>query len=124
MIPYLLVAAGGAVGSIARYAMVRLIDQRIDGDFPWGTLAVNVVGSLLIGIIAGLTDRPWIQQLLMVGVMGGYTTFSSFSLQTVRLLQTDRWMFAGAYIVGSVVLCIVGTIAGLRLAELVGSKPS
>lgn len=115
----ILVAVGGALGSIARFLAVRLIDARWDGDFPSGTLAVNIVGSLVIGMVAGLTDRPWVQQLVMVGVLGGFTTFSSFSLQSIRLLQNERWGLASVYIVLSVACCLIGTVAGLRLAAAV-----
>jgi CrcB protein len=117
--PYLLVACGGAAGSVARFAIAQAIDQRWASAFPVGTMAVNITGSFLIGLLAGLLDHKGAQQLLMVGVLGGYTTFSSFSLQSVRLVQDGRWDYAALYVLGSVALCLLGTFLGQGLATLV-----
>lgn len=119
MIPVLLVAIGGACGSAARYLIVSLVDGRFQAAFPAGTFAVNVIGSFLIGGIAAMTDHKGLQLLLMVGVMGGYTTFSSFSLQSVRLIEHGRWGLAALYILGSVACCLAGTVAGQALGHLV-----
>ncbi len=121
---YLLIACGGALGSIARYAMAKAIHERWITDFPVGTMAVNVVGSLLIGLIAGLTEpRSAAQLFLMVGVLGGYTTFSSYSLQSVELMQSGRMGAAALYVLGSVALCLLGTWLGLLLAGVIAPRP-
>ena len=116
------VALGSALGGVARYGCSGLMARTIGETFPWGTLFVNVLGSLLIGLVATVSapEGRWLlsmeaRQFLMVGVFGGFTTFSSFSLQTLNLLQDGEWLYSGVYIVGSVVLCLVGVWAGHAL---------
>lgn len=120
------VALGGAIGSCLRYWCSGLIARSIGETFPWGTLLVNVTGSLLIGFVAVVTGPDGrlligtgARQFLMVGIFGGFTTFSSFSLQTLALLQDGEWLWAGANIVGSVVLCLVGVWLGYALGLMV-----
>ena len=91
MIAYLLVALGGALGSVARFWMNGLISNSIGGTFPWGTLTINVTGSFIIGIFGALTlpelggaHRGAVIQFFVIGICGGFTTFSSFSLQTLN----------------------------------------
>jgi CrcB protein len=124
---YLLVAAGGAIGSVGR-AWVGIAAARLFGlSFPWGTMIINIVGSAIIGIIAATALSPGrtvlspeIRIFLMVGFCGGFTTFSSFSLQTFELLRDGRPGAALANIVASVVLCIAATAAAyLGTASLV-----
>jgi len=99
---------------------------RVGETFPWGTLVVNVVGSVLIGVLAGFGDSGRIalpaeaRQFLMVGVLGGFTTFSSFSLQTLRMLQDGDWMRASGNVFLSVVLCLVAVAIGYRIARVAG----
>lgn len=119
----LLIALGGAIGSLARYYLSEAIALLVGPAFPWGTLIVNVTGSLVIGFVAGGggENGRWVEsavarQFVMVGLCGGYTTFSAFSLQTVGLLEAGEIGHAGAYIVGSVVLCLVATWAGFAMA--------
>ena len=111
---YLMVALGGAAGSVARYALAAFADGRL--GVPWGTWVVNVLGCLVIGLVAG-SDRPWVKPLIMVGVLGGFTTFSSFSLQTVTLLQNGEPLKAIAYVLASVVVCLLAVWLGLVLAR-------
>ena len=120
---YLWVAIGGAIGSVARFACSGLIAESIGEVFPWGTLTVNVVGSFIIGFFATLTgpDGRYIvgtaaRQFVMIGICGGYTTFSSFSLQTLNLMNDGEWLYAGGNIVLSVVLCLVAVWAGHMIA--------
>ena len=120
------VAVGSAIGGVARYWCSGLIAHLFGETFPWGTLIVNVVGSFLIGLIATLsgTDGRFIipaeaRQFLMVGILGGFTTFSSFSLQTLTLARDGQWLLVSANIVGSVVLCLVMVWAGHALATLI-----
>jgi len=120
------VAVGSAIGGVARYWCSGLIAHLFGETFPWGTLIVNVVGSFLIGLIATVSGTdgrfiipPEARQFLMVGILGGFTTFSSFSLQTLTLARDGQWLLVGANIVGSVVLCVVMVWAGHALAVLV-----
>lgn len=119
---YLLIALGGAAGSVARYWCSIQIDGRLIGAFPWGTLAVNVIGSVLIGILASLDlhgrmlGSPHLRLLLMTGFCGGFTTFSAFSLQTFSLLKHDNWPLAAAYVLSSVLICLGGVWLGHTLA--------
>lgn len=122
MTSYLWVAAGGALGSVARHGLSGMVDQRWE-TFPWGTMAVNVSGCVVIGVLAALSepDGRWLvsselRQFLMIGVCGGYTTFSSFSLQTLNLVRDGEWLYAAANIILSVVLCLVGVWLGNSLA--------
>jgi CrcB protein len=127
----LLVALGGAIGSVARFWLTALSERLFGGAFPWGTIIANVSGSLLIGIIAALPILgprdllgPLGRQFLMVGIMGGYTTFSSFSLQTLTMLQHGHVAKALANVAGSVALCLVAVWVGYALAASVaGSRP-
>ncbi|MEO1020324.1 MAG: fluoride efflux transporter CrcB [Pseudomonadota bacterium] len=118
------VALGGACGSVLRY-WGTLATARLLGDaFPWGTLFVNVIGSALIGIIAVL-DAPEgrfalpeaVRPLILVGLFGGFTTFSSFSLQTLSLVEQGRWSLGAANVLLSVSLCMVGVWLGSHLGH-------
>jgi len=120
----LLVAAGGAFGSVARYWASVLVVWLLGGEsFPWATLAINVLGSFVIGVLAGVTGPEGrlagdatTRLLLMVGLCGGFTTFSSFSLQTLVLLRSGEMVSALLNIAASVLLCLLATAAGLALA--------
>jgi CrcB protein len=119
----LLVALGGAVGSVARYLMASSIQTATGWDFPLGTVLVNILGCFLIGIlyvllVARPDPRHDLRALLMVGVMGGFTTFSSFSLETVTMAMTGNYTGASLNVVISVAACLVGTILGVALARL------
>jgi len=120
------VALGGALGSVARYWCSGLVASTMGETFPWGTLIVNVSGSLVIGFIATVSGPdgrflipPEARQFMMVGILGGFTTFSSFSLQTLTLARDGQWLLAGANVVGSVVLCLVAVWLGHLLAVMV-----
>ena len=120
------VALGSAIGGVARYWCSGIVASLVGETFPWGTLIVNVVGSFLIGLIATVsgTDGRFIipaeaRQFMMVGILGGFTTFSSFSLQTLTLARDGQWLLAGANIVGSVVLCLAMVWAGHMLATII-----
>lgn len=117
------VAIGAALGGVARYGCSGLIARSFGETFPWGTLVVNVAGSFLIGLIAvatGPDGRLLIgtaaRQFMMAGVLGGFTTFSSFSLQTLTLIQDGEWLYAAGNVISSVLLCLVavwlGAVAG------------
>ena len=119
----LAVAVGSALGGVARYGLSGLVARSFGETFPWGTLLVNVIGSFLIGFVATLTGpdgrllvSPVTRQFWMPGIFGGFTTFSSFSLQTLTLAQDGEWARAGANVGLSVVLCLVGVWLGAVLA--------
>ncbi len=134
MIAYLWVAIGGAIGSVGRYWLNGIVSAKFAetaATFPLGTLVINVTGSFLIGILAAVASpegrmdsqsRAFATQLLMVGVCGGYTTFSSFSLQTLNLLRDREWLYAGGNILLSVVLCMIAVWLGWLLGSLVNSS--
>ena len=118
----LAVAAGSALGGVLRYWCSGFIAERIGETFPWGTLFVNVVGSLLIGLFATVTSPdarlvvgPAVRMFFVLGLFGGFTTFSSFSLQTLNLIQEGEWLFAAGNIFGSVFLCMIGVWLGHTL---------
>ena len=114
---------GGGLGSVARWGISGLLANTIGQSFPWGTLFVNMSGSFVIGLFGTLTgpDGRWLapaafRQFFMLGVLGGYTTFSSFSLQTLTLAEDGEWGRAVANVVLSVVLCLAGVWLGHILA--------
>lgn len=124
---YLWVALGGAFGSVARFGLNELVSARFGTNFPWGTMTVNVIGSFVIGLLAAFTlpesrlhpeARTLATQFLMVGVCGGFTTFSSFSLQTLNFVRDREWLYAGGNILLSVVLCVLATWLGYLLGSI------
>ena len=121
---YLWVALGGALGSVARYACSVGAARWLGAGFPWGTLLVNATGSLAIGVLAALATggRPVVSDdaraFLMVGVLGGFTTFSSFSLETLDLARSGAIGAAGANAALSLVLCLAGVWLGFATATL------
>jgi fluoride exporter len=120
----LLVALGSALGGVARYWLSGLVATRVGEVFPWGTLIVNVLGCGIIGLLAGLHDVARVplsadaRAFLMIGILGGFTTFSSFSLQTLQRLQEGDWLRAGLNVLLSVVLCLAAVALGYWLARL------
>ncbi|ABA03409.1 camphor resistance protein CrcB [Nitrobacter winogradskyi Nb-255] len=120
----LAVAAGGALGSVARYLVGIGFGKWLGPKFPWGTLFINVTGSLLIGIFAGLFAVRWslpqaARIFLVVGICGGYTTFSTFSLDTFYLIERGEMASAAAYMIGSVVLSVGALIAGIQIVRVI-----
>jgi CrcB protein len=116
---YLWIAIGSALGGMLRFALSGVIAERIGEIFPWGTFAVNVSGSLVIGFFFTLTEPDGrllvgatARQFVMIGVCGGFTTFSSFSLQTLNLVRDGDWLRASTNVAGSVVLCLVAVWLG------------
>lgn len=132
MITYLWIGLGSALGGMARYACSGLAAHWFGESFPWGTMLVNVAGSFVIGFFATLTGPDGrllvpgdARQFVMVGLCGGYTTFSSFSLQTLTLAQDGELVRAGLNVGGSVLLCLasvwLGFIAAAALNAVRGS---
>lgn len=122
MMSYLLIAVGSAIGGVTRHWLGLMVAAKFGSQFPWGTLLINVTGSFLIGLIAALTDaRQEVQgsrDFLMVGVLGGFTTFSAFSLQTLMLVREGKFLYAGGNVVLSVVLCLVAVWLGHLLGAV------
>jgi fluoride exporter len=123
MVQVLLVALGGAIGSVFRY-LVGVWGLRLAGPaFPWGTLTVNIVGSFVIGVFAELITRKFggstdLRLLLMTGLVGGFTTFSAFSLDTIGLLERGEATTAIVYVVASVALSLLTVFAGLSVVRV------
>ena len=125
MLTYFWIMLGGALGTGARFWASGLVADRLGETFPLGTLFVNVSGSFVIGFFATITDSggpflvsPRVRQFVMIGILGGYTTFSSFSLQTLELARAGDWLRAGLNSVLSLVCCLVAVWLG-RSAALI-----
>lgn len=116
------VALGSAIGGVARYLLGGFIQERAGTVFPIQTLAINVTGSFLLGLIQrfaldSTAISPEARAFLTIGVCGGYTTFSTFSLETVRLMEDGDWRRAGLYVAGSVILSIAAALLGIAAAR-------
>lgn len=120
---WLLVAFGGAIGSVVRYWTMDWVARRTGLLFPYGTLAVNVAGSLAMGALIGLLvhytppQAGNLRLFVAVGILGGFTTFSAFSLDTVSLIERGQWSAAALYIALSIMLCIAATFIGLAIVR-------
>jgi CrcB protein len=124
---YLVIGLGGALGSMLRFGLGGWIDMTVSRAgqiFPWGTIVVNITGCFIIGFIAGISVAgegriylaPLTRQFITIGILGGYTTFSSFSLQTLTLAQSGQRWEALANVLLSVVLCLLGVWLGAGIA--------
>jgi len=116
------ICLGGAVGTAGRYLLGDWLMRVAGPAFPWGTLAVNVLGSFLLGVVMQLalsTDwiSPTLRLALSTGVLGGFTTYSSFNHETLRLLEGGSWLLAGANLVGTLAGCLVAGMLGMALAR-------
>ena len=113
------VAIGGAIGAVMRYSVGVAAFRMLGAGFPWGTLCVNVVGSFLVGLAAIWLGGTRLSPFVMSGLLGGFTTFSAFSLDAVALFERGNQIGAGAYVLASVVLAILALIAGMVVARMV-----
>jgi len=118
----LAVAVGGALGSVARYLVGIGAGKLFGTDFPWGTLIINITGSFLMGVLAGLFATRWnlpqaARIFLTVGICGGYTTFSTFSLDSFYLIERGELVATAAYMVGSVVLSVGALIGAMHVVR-------
>jgi len=119
---YVWIGAGGLAGTFARYAVEGLVHGRAGAGFPWGTLVVNLTGSFLVGFIARFATgsaamAPEVRAGLLIGFCGAYTTFSTYSYETVQMLQAGAYARAAAYAFGSLALALASTVAGIAAAN-------
>jgi CrcB protein len=127
---YLWVALGSAIGGVLRFWISGLVTARIGKVIDWDILLINITGSFIIGVLGAWTATSgrlspeassFGKLFLMIGVCGGYTTFSSFSLGTLRLARDGEWLYAGGYVAGSVVFCLLAVLLGWWLGQKIMS---
>lgn len=124
-IHWLVIALGGALGAMGRFGVVQLFNRLPGSQFPWGTLSVNALGSFVIGlafVYFGLRDTDPAglgRSLVMVGLLGAFTTFSSFALEGLVLIQQQHYASALAYLIGSVLICLAAVVLGFSAGKLV-----
>jgi CrcB protein len=119
----LIIFIGAGLGGVARYAVGGWVQGAAGPAFPWGTLVVNVTGSVLLAFAYAFmegtgTHAAW-RAFLGIGLLGGYTTFSTFGYETMRLVQDGQWMRAGVYVLASVCISLLGVALGFRAAAIV-----
>jgi CrcB protein len=122
-LPYLAAALGGVLGALGRYGVSQALPHRV-GSWPWAVLLINLTGCLLLGVLIAAVfarhpDSPWLRPLLGTGVLGGYTTFSTFAVDTVQLADAGRPGVAAAYVVASAVGGVLAAAAGVALGRSV-----
>ncbi|HWU16601.1 MAG TPA: fluoride efflux transporter CrcB [Devosia sp.] len=123
MHPFLLVGLGGAIGAMSRYGVSILVGRIWPHAFPLGTLLINIAGSAAMGLFIGILARtlpPWQEEarlFVAIGILGGFTTFSSFSLDTIALVERGEMLQAGLYVLLSVVVCLIGLYLGLLVTR-------
>ena len=122
------VALAGALGTLGRWGVIVLTKRLVGEEFPWGTLLVNVLGSALLGLVLGLVEREALLSrnaatAIGVGFLGGFTTFSSFSTDALRLFESPARLAALAYVLANVLFGLLGAYGGLSLARLVARQP-
>jgi CrcB protein len=117
-----LIALFGAVGTLARYGLQGVVQIKMGTTFPYGTLLINLTGCFFLGLIGQLTLNrviipPEWRMAIAIGFFGGYTTFSSFGWETAKMLEAGEWLWASSYVAASVVLGLLLSVAGIRLAN-------
>lgn len=122
MVTYVMLAIGGALGTIARYEISRFVQARVPGDHPWGTLFVNVSGCLVMGMATALLNERFPESahwryLVMIGFLGAYTTFSTFALDAFRAHTNGAWLIGGTYVIASVVVGYLALWAGVAIGR-------
>ena len=119
---YLFIGLGGFLGSISRYWLSTFVHKHMGMDFPYGTLAVNVIGCFAIGLLMTIfqehfVENPNIRLFLVIGILGGFTTFSSFSFDTLALMKVGNFLSAGVNVIVSVMVCLSATWIGYYIGE-------
>ncbi len=118
------VILGGALGSLLRFLFSRFINDLLPKNYPWGIWVVNIVGCLVMGVIAALflhkyLNSAFLRTFIMIGLLGGFTTFSSFSLDSLTLIQSGQFVTASLYILSTVILSIVATVIGFTAVSAI-----
>lgn len=116
---FLLVCLGGAIGTAARYATAMWVPTILGTSFPFATLIINAVGSFFIAFIMQLGFSPDVRAMLTTGVMGGFTTYSTFNYESTQLLREGAWLLGLTNIVATVVICLVAGLAGAAAARMI-----
>jgi len=119
LVKVMLIGAGGALGAMARFGLAQGVQRTLGEGFPWGVMSCNVLGCLVIGVLAAVfANEPDVREewrlAIFIGVLGGFTTFSTFSYETFELLNESQWTRAGLYVLGTNVLCLSMTLIGYR----------
>jgi len=116
---YLAISIGAVLGANARFLLGGWVLERMGAEFPYGTLLINVSGSFVIGLVYALVERhgapDWVRPLVIVGFLGAYTTFSTFSLDTLAMAERGAWLAAGAYVLGSVAASLAAVWLGVTI---------
>lgn len=125
MINYLVISAGAAIGGVLRYGLASFIQKRVESFFPYGTLIVNIIGSFALGFIMYYMDEkellsPQMRLFLTVGLCGGFTTFSTFSYETLNLIRNSEFLLASANIIGNVLLCLIAIYLSYVVSKAIG----
>jgi len=123
---YIWVAVGSALGGMSRFWVSNAVGERVGFTFPWGTIVINISGSFIIGVFTALTlpegkltsSRIFVTQFCMVGLCGGYTTFSAFSRETLNLVRAGQWLWAGGNVAISIVACLVAVWLGFIVGQI------
>lgn len=120
---FLLIGAGGFIGSVSRYLLSKFLQNKFLSSFPFGTLGVNIIGCFLIGVVLSLSERTsmsteW-RLFLATGICGGFTTFSAFSNETFGLLRDGQLLYASVYITASVFLGVLATFIGYSILKII-----
>ncbi|MGY1704168.1 fluoride efflux transporter CrcB [Geodermatophilus sp. SYSU D00697] len=124
---YVMAALGGVLGALARWGVAEALPSH-PGTWPWATLLVNLTGCLVLGVLLGAVfavhpDRPWLRPFLGTGVLGGYTTFSTFAVESVELADVGAWGTAAAYVAASVLGGVLAAVAGVVLGRALAPRP-
>jgi CrcB protein len=122
MARFLWICLGGAAGTGARYLLSGWLLRAAGPGFPWGTLAVNVIGSFLLGLLMQMALATDLRLALTVGVMGGFTTYSSFNYETLQYLLRDEWLVAFAYVAATLFVCLAAGALGLLCGRLLAAS--
>lgn len=125
MVNYIVISIGAAIGGVMRFGLASFVQKRVESFFPYGTLLVNVIGSFALGIIMYyLDDRellsPQVRLFLTVGLCGGFTTFSTFSYETLNLIRNSQFLLASANVLGNVFICLIAIYAAYIISKTLG----
>jgi fluoride exporter len=125
MINYLVISVGAAIGGVFRYGLASFIQKKVESFFPYGTLIVNILGSFALGFIMYYLDEkdflsPQMRLFLTVGLCGGFTTFSTFSFETLNLIRNSQFLLASVNVLGNVVICLVAIYLSYIVSKALG----